>query len=599
MAENALKSLADNLPESPGAYMFLDEKGEVLYVGKAASLRGRVRSYFQSGRDPKTEALMNAAKDIRFIVTSTEMEAIMLECNLIKKHRPRYNIMLRDDKHYPYLRVGTDHRWPRVTISRSARKDGARYFGPYYPAGSVSQTLKLLKSLFPLRTCSDRILANAQRPCLNYHIKRCPAPCMGLVDDTTYQASVRDVCLFLDGKHEDVRRSLIERMQEAAERLEFEKAADYRDQIRAIERIMEEQKAVSTDLGDQDVVGIARWADRACVLVQTVRSGRLVGQKHYLVDRTLDVPTGEILASFLKQHYEDASYIPPVILLPAQTEEEHSIQDFLSSKRNGRIRLHVPKRGEKARLVEMARENAEALLQAGITSESKAEKDRALAELASVLGLDAEPHRIEGFDISNIQGQDPVGCMVVFIDGRPAPRYYRRFKVGSVQGPNDVAMMGEVIGRRFARSDSSEWRWPDLVLVDGGKGQLHAALSAMDGANVTGVPVLGLAKEEEEIWLPGTAEPLRLPRISPALRLLQRVRDEAHRFALGYHRSLRSRRATGSVLDEIPGIGPKRKKVLMRAFGSLRAIREASEEELARLPGMNSSAARRVKEYLE
>ncbi|HHY95475.1 MAG TPA: excinuclease ABC subunit UvrC, partial [Firmicutes bacterium] len=581
------QELLKNLPDHPGVYIFKDAAGQVLYVGKALSLRNRVRSYFHSsaGLNQRTLLMLSRAADLEYILTDSELEALTLESNLIKKHKPRYNIMLRDDKHYPYLRVTTGEEWPRLLIARRARRDGSRYFGPYYPSSAVTQTIRLARGLFPLRTCSDRTLRSATRPCLNYHIGRCLGPCTGQLNAEEYGQVVRDLCLFLGGRGEEVRDRLRARMEEAAERLEFERAARLRDQLQALDRLMEEQKMVSTGLEDQDVVGIARAGRDACVQVFFMRGGKVIGRRHYyLPDAGASAADdGELVAAFLKQHYQTGDDIPGQILLPAHPEDGEVITAWLGQQAGHRVTLLVPRRGERRHLVELVGENARHVLNEIKPEEERRreagqEAARALAELA---GLSEPVRRLEGYDISNLQGREAVGSMVVFEEGVPRKDHYRLFRL-KTPGPDDYAMMQETLFRRFRRglqevgSGSAFGCLPDLVLVDGGRGQLNAALEVVRALGLERLPVMGLAKEKEQIFLPDRPQPVELPRDSAPLQLVQWLRDEAHRFAVGSHRRVHKREGLSSLLDEIPGIGPRRKKVLLRHFGSLEKIAAAS-----------------------
>jgi len=652
MTMSSLEEKAKNLPELPGVYLFKDERGQILYVGKAASLRDRVRSYFQeTGLAARTRAMLNQARDLEFITTGSAVEALILESNLIKKHRPRFNIRLRDDKHYPYLKVTLADQWPRVLIARTMRRDGARYFGPYTRAGAVHETLRLLRRIFPYRTCSDQTLRHIPRPCLNYHIKRCLGPCHGQVTQEEYRAMIDELCLFLEGRRSQVVKKLREKMEEAAEALEFERAAEYRDKLKAIEEVTEKQKIISAGMEDQDVLGLARAGGTAMLHLFYVREGKVVGRDQFSMQGATDLPEGEIVAAFLKQFYQEASFIPPEILLPVPVEEAPEIEAWLSEKKGRRVSLKVPRRGERAQLVEMANKNALlALEQERPLAEREAElAEEALADLQRELGLAAPPRYLEGYDISNLQGQQAVGSMVVFSDGQPLKEAYRKFRIKTVPGADDFAMMAEVITRRFRRGlleqsaarhlpeddrpgpDQGEERspepttaseatrrrersgpaergtsallsgfarFPDLIVIDGGKGQLNAARAALQTLGLDDLPIIGLAKREEEIFLPDRPDPLILPRDSRALLLLQRLRDEAHRFAVGYHRRVRAEEGLRSALDEIPGIGPKRKRALLQHFGSLEGIKAASVDEIAALPGLNRALAEKVKEYL-
>ncbi|MBE0467575.1 MAG: excinuclease ABC subunit UvrC [Candidatus Desulforudis sp.] len=605
----SLADKAKHFPDKPGVYLFRGARGEVLYVGKAVSLRSRVRSYFTGAQDNKVQALVGRAADVECIVTGTDIEALILESNLIKEYRPRYNVLLKDDKSYPYLKVTVQEEYPRVFLTRTQPRDGARYFGPYPSAGAVHETLRLLKKLFPLRTCRQVRFANG-RPCLNFHIGRCLGPCRGTVDPDEYRALVQEVLLFLEGRHTDLVHGLTRKMEAAAANLEFERAAELRDQLEAVNQVLARQNIVSERREDQDVMALARDGDRGRAVVLEIRGGKLLGQHSLAVQGIADRTDAEVLAAFIKQYYREAGFVPPEVLLTTPLGEEQGlIAEWLGLRRGARVRLHVPRRGRKRELVRMAEKNA-ALAREQMRFERSA--DAALAELAALLGLEEPPIRLEAFDISNIQGAQTVGAMVVFESGRPARDEYRRFKVQNRKTPDDYAAMREVVGRRFTRGreenkliaegrmSSKEARFhrlPDLVLIDGGKGQLGAALEAMRRTGYGEIPVFGLAKEEEQVFAPGGPEPLPVPRDSQALYLLQHLRDEAHRFAVTYHREARSREGLRSLLDEIDGIGPARRRALQKAFPSLKAVKAATIEELAAVPSMNRKAARAVYDY--
>ncbi|MFZ5632816.1 MAG: excinuclease ABC subunit UvrC [Bacillota bacterium] len=600
------------IPDRPGVYLFRDAGGKVIYAGKAVSLRNRVRSYFHaaSGHSPKVRSMVERAADLEYIVTDSEVEALILESNLIKEHRPRYNVFLRDDKSYPYLRVTLNEDFPRVHITRRVLKDGSRYFGPYTRVGAVHETLNLIRRLFPFRSCKDRVLQQKGRPCLNYHIKRCLAPCSGQVDREEYRAMIREVCLFLEGRREELVKKLTARMEEAAEKMEYERAARLRDQIRAVEEVLEKQKIISSRREDQDAVAMASAGGEAAVMVFFIRGGKLLGRENFLLHGTGGTGREEVIASFVKQYYHGADFIPGEILLPEiQPEEAAVISRWLSAKKGARVDVKVPKRGEKKKLLEMVEKNARlALDEALLAREARLDGGRDAAELARSLGLE-DCRRIECYDISNIQGAEAVASMVVFEDGRPAPGQYRRFKIRTVRGPDDFASMREVIGRRFERAREERELintgrlstraakfhvLPDLVIVDGGKGQLSAAGEAMAAAGCGNIPLFALAKEEELLFSPGRELPIRLPGDSRALYLLQRIRDEAHRFAVSYHRQLRAKRNLKSLLDEIDGIGEARKRSLLKAFPTIEALAGATPDELAAVPGMNRPAAEAV-----
>ncbi|MCL6646542.1 MAG: excinuclease ABC subunit UvrC [Dehalococcoidia bacterium] len=619
MSEKLRKQLAA-LPARPGVYIMRNAAGEVIYVGKAARLRDRVRSYFGSphGLEPKTRALREQIDDFEYIVVSSPAEALLLEAALIKRHQPFFNIRLKDDKRYPYLKIDVQNPWPRVSITRRIENDGARYFGPYASAGSVRATLDLTKKLFPWRSCTKEITGRDPRPCLDYYIKRCIAPCTAYCTKEEYDEVIQQVILFLEGKADDVLRRLRKQMDDAAERLEFERAAQLRDQIRAIERTVERQHVATTRNEDADIFGLARDGDDACVQVFFIRGTQMIGRDSFMLAGVRDEPDATVLANFLLQYYEGAQYIPRLVAVPAQPEDRESIEELLTGKRGSRVEIRIPARGEKRRLVDLAAENArEALAVARVRWLADSSKtELALEQLREELSLPEIPRRIECYDNSNIQGTSPVSSMVVFIDGRPAPNQYRRFRVKTVQGANDFATMQEVLRRRFGRhartaetaaadntpgadaASADAWDLPDLVIVDGGKGQLSAALEVMHELGVHHIPVVGLAKRHEEIFVPDDDEPIVLPRGSEALFLVQRIRDEAHRFAITFHRQVRGKSSIQSALDTIPGIGPKRKKALLKKFGSVKAIREADVDEIAATVGFTRALAERVKAQL-
>lgn len=606
-----------NLPAGPGVYLYKDQAGRVIYVGKALSLKNRVRSYFQPGAQhpPKTRLLLEKVADLEVIVTDSEVEALILEQNLIKEHRPHYNVLLKDDKSYPYLKVTLGEDFPRVMITRRHVRDGSRYFGPYTRVGAVNETLRLLKKIFPFRSCKQKEPAARSRPCLNQHIQRCLGPCCGLVDREKYRAMINEVCLFLEGRQEDLIKRLAARMEEAAENLEFEKAARLRDQLQAVREVVERQKITTGGFEDQDVVAMARAFDEACVMVFFIRGGKLIGREHYLLKGTEGLERADVLAAFIKQHYAGVDLIPGEILLAEELSEEGPlIKEWLSGKRGARVALKTPRRGEKKKLVELVAKNALLNLEQAQAEEKSRRDDAspALAELARELGLDRAPHRLECYDISNTQGANSVASMVVFEEGKPAADQYRRFKIRTVEGPDDFASMQEVLRRRFSRAaeerqllntgqisskEAKFHRLPDLVIVDGGKGQLSAARHVMRELGFEQIPAFGLAKEEELLFTEGRPDPIRLPADSPALRLVQRLRDEAHRFALTYHRKLRGKAALKSLLDEIEGIGEVRRRALLKAFGSLPELEQATVEQMAAVKGMNKKAARAVYDF--
>jgi excinuclease ABC subunit C len=614
ISEKLRKQLAA-LPARPGVYIMRNAAGEVIYVGKAAKLRDRVRSYFGSPHalEPKTRALREQVDDFEYIVVSNPGEALLLEAALIKRHQPFFNIRLKDDKRYPYLKIDLQNPWPRVSITRRIENDGARYFGPYASAGSVRATLDLTKKLFPWRSCTKEITGRDPRPCLDYYIKRCIAPCTAYCTKEEYDEVIQQVILFLEGRADDVLRRLRRQMEEASERLEFERAAQLRDQLRAIERTVERQHVATTRNEDADIFGLARDGDDACVQVFFIRGTQMIGRDSFMLAGVRDEPDGTVLANFLLQYYEGAQYTPRLVAVPVEPDDRDAIEALLTEKRGSRVEVRIPARGEKRRLVDLAADNArEALAVARIRWLADASKtEQALEQLREELSLPAIPRRIECYDNSNIQGTSPVSSMVVFIDGKPAPNQYRRFRVKTVQGANDFATIQEVLRRRFGRharrapspgsddeAPADAWDLPDLVIIDGGKGQLSAAREVMHELGVHHIPAVGLAKRHEEIFVPDDDEPIVLPRGSEALFLVQRIRDEAHRFAITFHRQVRGKSSIQSALDTIPGIGPKRKKALLKKFGSVKAIREADVDEIAATVGFTRALAERVKAEL-
>ena len=586
------------LPDRPGVYLFRDAKAQVIYVGKAASLRGRVRSYFQESRprDPKTDALVRQAVDLETVVTDNELEALMLEANLVRKHRPRYNIILRDDKHYPFLRLTTNEEFPRLLVARRVQNDGAQYYGPFYPATAMRETLRLTRQLFPLRTCSITIDGQLERPCIQYAIHRCNAPCTGWETREGYARTVRDVQRFLEGKDEDLVGRLTQEMEGAARETKFERAAVLRDQIQSLNKVRERQKIISTDELDQDVLGVVRQGDDACVELFFVRKGRLVGQEAFFFERVAGWSDGEILSAFVRQFYRKAVVPAPDVLLSEELPDAGLVTEWLSSLAGRRVALAAPQRGGRREFVALAEENAALALQYHLLSRDDRQQV-VLEELRRSLGLTAAPNRIEGYDISSIQGSEQVGAMVVWENGGMKKDDYKRFKIRTVDGADDFASLAEVLRRRFGRALEEGSVLPDLVLIDGGRGQLNVGLSVLQDLGLDYLPVVALAKQAEEVYQADSPQPLVLDPTSPALHTLQKVRDEAHRFAITYHKRLRSRRTIQSALDAIPGVGPTIRTSLLKTLGSARRVRESSVAELAGVPKVTPKLAQRIYEY--
>ncbi len=655
-----LQTILDNLPTKPGCYLMKDAAGKIIYVGKAVSLRNRVRSYFHSQVDsPKTVQLVKNIADIETIVVSSELEALILEMNLIKKHRPKYNVRLKDDKRYPYIKVHWHESFPKVTVTRRMDQDGSRYFGPYTSVWAVQQTLDVLRKIFPYLTCDREITGNDPRACLYYDIKLCNAPCIGIVKKDEYRAVIDDLCRFLQGKTESVVKRLKAEMMKASEDLQYEKAASIRDQLVAIERVVEKQKVISTEQIDSDVIAVARANGEACAQIFFIRAGKLIGRESFMLEGGEDEENNEVVAQFIKQFYDEAAFVPPEVVLPDDLPEVEIISQWLRDKRGGdKVTLTVPHRGEKRGLIEMATENAtEALNRIRAQREADHSKHvEAMSELQTALSLPNPPTRIECFDISHTQGIAAVASMVVFTQGAPNKKHYRSFNIRTVQGVDDFASMREALRRRFRRwkeiqeikgigeiretretgkegtkemtgkgeieeigkqvdretgkkgeverlvgqkVDESFTMLPDLLLIDGGKGQLSEAVQVLSEFGLSDrVPVASLAKQQEEIFLPSQSHSILLPRSSQGLFLVQRVRDEAHRFAITHHRDRRDKRGLVSALDTIPGIGPSRKKALRLKFGDVDTIRNASIEELMKVRGINAEVARTIKEHL-
>ncbi|HEX3507555.1 MAG TPA: excinuclease ABC subunit UvrC [Candidatus Dormibacteraeota bacterium] len=611
--EETIKRRLRAVPDSPGVYLFRDSRTQVIYVGKALRLRDRLRQYFTTGygETARVSELVRKIYDFEFVTTANEVEALVLECNLIKNYRPRFNIRLKDDKNYLYLKLPVKEEFPRVHYSRRVQNDGSLYFGPYTSAQSLRGTVKSIRQLLPFRTCSDDIFKQG-KVCLDFHIKRCPGPCERRISADDYRARIHEVALFMEGRSDVLVRELHERMEGAADKLDFENAARYRDQLQSIEKIADRQNVITRSRDDQDLVAYARRGSEVYVEVAYVRQGKMVGHDGHPLDGAGEASEAELLRGFVLQYYASATHVPRTLVIPGPLDEMELMTGWLSQRRAGPVTIEVPQRGRKRALVTQLGETAaQELEQLRIQADyDKSRTEPMLAALAEALDLESPPKRIECYDISNIQGDSAVGAMVVFEDGRPRSDHYRHFRIKFVPGPNDFAMLQEVLRRRLERLESAQRREdadivgdrsftsrPDLMLIDGGKGQLSAALEVLETAGYADIPTFALAKEREEIFAPGRADPIVQEKSSPGMFLVQRIRDEAHRFAITHHRKVRSKKALTSPLDSVEGIGPTRKRALLRHFGSVQAIREAPVEDIVAL-GVPERLARRLKETL-
>jgi len=613
-----LQNVLDTLPNKVGCYLMKDKDGRVIYVGKTVNLRHRVRSYFHSNQEhPRTKQLVKNIADIEWILVGSELESLILEMNLIKKHKPRYNVRMKDDKRYPYIKIHRASPFPKVTVTRYMVNDGSRYFGPYTSVWAVHKTLDVLRRIFPYLTCNREITGSDSRACLYYDIKLCVGPCIGAVNQSEYHQMIGDLQNFLNGRSDKIVKRLKSKMDTASQELQFESAAAIRDQLKAIETVVERQKVVfPNDYVDSDVIAMARSEKEACMQVFFIRGGKLIGRDYFLMEGTHDTPNSDVLTEFIKQFYDQVPSVPGQVMLPQEVQETKIIEQWLKSKRGGsKVKMVIPKRGQKKDLVKMAAENAAetlASLQAQWDAETHRQEE-ALAEIQKHLNLSGPPNRIECYDISNTMGTAITASMVIFEQGVPKKAHYRRFNIRTVSGPDDFASMEEALRRRFKRWESAQEKarepgkkvdlafsmLPDLIIVDGGKGQLSRAVSVLDDFGlIDQVPVVGLAKREEEIFIPGKKRSILLPRKTEGLYLVQRIRDEAHRFAITAHRKRRTKLGMASQLDAIPGIGPSRRKALLQHFGSIEAIRQATEEEIASAPKMNPNLAEAVKEHL-
>ena len=587
------------LPSKPGVYLMHDDKDAIIYVGKAISLKNRVRQYFQSSRNKgvKIEQMVTHIARFEYIITDSELEALVLECNLIKEHRPKYNTMLMDDKTYPFIKVTVQEEFPRVLFARQMYKDKAKYYGPYTSAGAVKDTIDLIHKLYGIRTCNKQLpkMQGKERPCLNYHIHQCPAPCQGYISKEEYAKSVKKVLTFLNGDYTPILKELEEKMLEASEEMEFEKAIEYRELLNSVTKIAQKQKITSSDMEDKDVIAMSVDQHDAVVQVFFIRDGRLIGRDHFCLRIANGDSRPEVLSAFIKQFYAGTPYIPREIMLQYEIEDAVLIEEWLSGRKGQKVHIQVPKKGQKEKLVELAKKNADMVLMQD-RERIRREEGRtigAMKEIANLLNL-PKLERVEAYDISNISGFQTVGSMVVFEKGRPKRSDYRKFRIRGVQGVDDYASMEEVLTRRLSHYEN----YPDLIMMDGGRGQVNIALKVMQQLNIE-VPVCGMVKDDKHRTRGIYFHNIELPvdRDSEAFRLVTRIQDEAHRFAIEYHRSLRSKEQVHSVLDDIKGIGPARRRALMKAFQTLDDLKAASEEELAQVEGMNSLSARQVYEF--
>ena len=613
-----IQSILDTLPVKPGCYLMKDHNGNIIYVGKAINLRSRVRSYFHDSADlhPRTRQMVQKISDIEWIVVGSELEALILEMNLIKKYRPFYNIRLKDDKRYPYIKVHWQDDFPKVTVTRRMVQDGSRYFGPYTSVWAVHQTLDVLRKIFPYLTCDREITGEDKRACLYFDIKLCTAPCIGEISKNNYRQMIDDLCRFLEGRTNPIVNRLKNEMQSEADKLNFEKAAVIRNQIQAIDQIVEKQKVISSEQVDSDVIAMAREDGEACIQIFFVRNGKLIGREYFILEGTEEAEDQKIIEEFLKQFYAEAANIPAEVLLPEEIEEANIIRQWLNTKRGGeKFELLVPHKGLPNDLLEMAKENAVETLKA-LRTQWQADTNRqseALAQLQDVFKLTEPPNRIECYDISNTQGTASVGSMVVFTQGVPNKKLYRKFNIKTVEGPDDFASMEEVLNRRFRRWKAAQEQQsigtkfdeafallPDILIVDGGKGQLSRAVSIMNEYNLADkFIVAGLAKQEEELFLPNNPISIKLEKNSQGLYLIQRIRDEAHRFAITAHRKRRSKIGLASQLDKIPGIGPVKRRALLLKFGSIEGILRASDQDLLKIPGLSIKNVDSIRTNLE
>ena len=605
-----LQTKLENLPTNPGVYLMKNDQGEIIYVGKAVNLRNRVRSYFRELKpdQAKTKALVKHIADLEYIIADNELEALVLECNLIKKYRPKYNINLKDDKTYPFLKI-TNEDYPQVLVTRKVLKDGARYFGPYPSVNELRNSLEMIRKIFPFRSCKQKVFTN-DRPCLNAHIQMCYAPCIGRISKEEYNEMIEEIALFFEGRQDGLVKRLRKEMEEAAENLDFEQAARLRDQLQGVEQIMTQQKAVLGGEDDQDVIAMARGINQCCVQIFFVRGGKIVGRENYFLRGTDDSSRGEVIASFMKQFYLTSQFVPRHILLETELEEQSILEQWLTEKRESRVYLKVPKRGQAKELVDLVGRNASEALARQEQEETYQEQrtNGVLEQLQNMLGLEDVPHRMECYDISNTQGTESVASMVVFVDGKPKKDQYRRFKIKTVDGANDYASLKEVLTRRLKHGLAEQTEggngkfsaFPDVIMMDGGRGQVNIALEVLKELELS-IPVCGMVKDSHHRTRGLYYNNIEIPMDSHSelFLLITRMQDEAHRFAITYHRSLRGKRNLASVLDDIPGVGEKRKKNLLKHFGSFTKIKEASIEELLEVEGINHAVAEEIYSYLK
>ncbi len=600
----AIKDKLARLPRKPGVYLFKDSGGKTLYIGKAKVLKNRIRSYFPKSvaHPPKVVSLMRKVQDLEWIVTGSEVEALLTEANLVKEQMPRYNILLRDDKSFPYIRI-TSEPFPRVLLTRKVEHEGSKYFGPYTDVKDLRRTLRVLHKIFPIRSCDYNLNTTAisekrYSVCLDYHIKKCQGPCEGLVSEEVYQEMIKDVARFLHGGTGDIKRRLRERMDKASVEMHYEQAAFYRDQLKSVEKFARRQSKATASFEDRDIIAIAEEGNDACGAVVRIRGGKIVGREKVFLTGVSEETEGRMISDFIRQFYLITHFVPGEIVVPTLPDDEETLEEWLESKRGRRLKFVIPQRGEKARLLRITRQNADLLLREQLRKRERRKElvPAMVTQLQEDLNLSVPPRRVEAFDISNIQGSQPVGSMVCFVDGKPRKSEYRKFIIKAVEGIDDFAMMREVVYRRYTRLKSEKARFPDLILIDGGKGQLGMAVSAMQELGLTYIPVVALAKRLEEVFIPEHREPQSIAKGSPGLILMRRIRDEAHRFALSFHRTRRGKKTTQSIFDEIKGVGPSTRKKLFSEFSNIESIADASAESVRKKANISLKLAKVIVE---